>query len=106
MYWGAGSELGLLTVAGYLIFLAGSALLWRNRYNAVVLMYDEVSALRQLFSRYELIGPFYVVREESRLKAVPSNFRRSLQRMFHARMHGPAILFSLGFLLFVLDFFV
>jgi hypothetical protein len=95
-----------LTLAGYFIVLAGTALLWRNRSNAVVLMYDEVSALRRLFSRYELIGPFYVLREESRLKAVPSNLRQSLRRMFRAEMHTPAILFSLGFLLFLLDFFV
>ncbi|HZS71504.1 MAG TPA: hypothetical protein VFA13_06685 [Candidatus Acidoferrum sp.] len=106
MYWGAGPELGLLTLAGYLAFVTGAAMVWRKRSNAVVLVYDEVSALRQLFSRYELVGPFYMVRGESRLKAVPSNFRRSVRRWFRAGMHRPAILLSLGMLMFVLDFFI
>ena len=30
MYWGAGPQLGLLTVLGYLFFLAGAATMWRG----------------------------------------------------------------------------
>src|SRR5256884_6037427 len=31
MFWGAGPTLGLLTFCGYLLFLFGAVLVWRNR---------------------------------------------------------------------------
>ena len=107
MNWGAGTELGPLTVVGYLLFLAGAALMWRSRGDFSVWFHDELSFFRRNFSRYTPAGPFYAVREESsRFKAFPVTFVRSINHFPRRRINGPAILLFLGFLLFVLDFFV
>jgi len=71
MNWGAGSGLGPLTVFAYLLFLAGAALMWRSRDDFSVWFHDELSFFRRNFSRYTPAGPFYTLREESRLKAIP-----------------------------------
>lgn len=106
MYWGAGSALGLLAVLGYVIFAIGAALVWRKRDDFSVWAHDEFGVFRRSLSRYTVIGPFYGLREESRLKVVPSEFVRSLSR-FPRRHINPAFLFLfLGAVLFVLDFFV
>ena len=47
MYWGAGSELGLLTVLGDLFFLAGAATMWRGREDVSVWLHSEVGVLRR-----------------------------------------------------------
>src|SRR2546427_8404225 len=70
MNWGAGPALGLLTVSGYLLFLAGAALVWRKRGEFSVWVQDEISVFRRNFSRYTPAGPFYAIREESRFKAI------------------------------------
>lgn len=106
MYWGAGPALGILTVLGYIIFSAGAILVWRKRGDFSMWAQDEFGLLRRNFSRYTVIGPFYGLREESRLKAIPSQFVGSLSR-FPARRIDPAfVLLFLGAVLFVLDFFV
>ena len=106
MNWGTGPALGLLTVFGYLLFMAGAALVWRNRGEFSVWVQDEISVFRRYFSRYTPAGPFYAIREESRFKAIPTSFVRSLTRFPRSCINGPAVLLVLGFLLFVLDFFV
>jgi hypothetical protein len=106
MNWGAGPALGLLTILGYLLFLAGTALVWRRRCDFSAWFQDEISIFRRNFSRYIPAGPFYAVREESRLKAILVSFLRSITHFPRNRVNGAAILFFLGFLLFILDFFV
>ena len=106
MYWGAGAGLGLLTVLGYVAFAIGAALVWRRRDDFFVWAHEEFGAFRQSLSRYTVIGPFYGVREESRLKAVPSQFIRSLSRFPRRHINPAFILLFLGAVLFVLDFFI
>jgi hypothetical protein len=106
MNWGTGPALGLLTVSGYLLFTAGAVLIWRSRGDFFVWFEDELSFFRRNFSRYKPAGPFYAIREESRFKAIPVSFVRSITHFPRRRINGPAILLFLGFLLFVLDFFV
>jgi len=106
MNWGAGPALGLLAVSGYLLFLAGAALVWRRRSEFSVWVQDEISVFRRNFSRYTPAGPFYSIREESRFKAIPTSFVRSLSRLPRSRINAGPILLFIGFLLFILDFFV
>jgi hypothetical protein len=106
MIWGTGPALGLLTVFGYLLFMAGAALMWRSRGDFFVWFQDELSFFRRNFSRYTPVGPFYAIREESRFKAIPVTFVRSISHFPRRRINTPALLLFLGFLLFVLDFFV
>lgn len=106
MYWGAGPALGFLTLVGYLVFAIGAALVWRKRNDFAAWAYDEFGAFRRSLSRYTVVGPFYGVREESRLKTVPSQFLSSLSR-FPRRQINPAFaLLVAGVVLFFLDFFV
>jgi hypothetical protein len=106
MNWGTGPALGLLTVSGYLLFMAGATLMWRSRSDFFVWFQDEFSFFRRNFSRYTPAGPFYAIREESRFKAIPVSFVGSIARFPRSRINAPAILLFLGFLLFILDFFV
>jgi hypothetical protein len=106
MNWGAGPTLGLLAVSGYLLFMAGAALVWRSRGDFFVWFQDELSFFRRNFSRYTPAGPFYAIREESRFKAIPVSFLRSITRFPRSRINSGAILLLIGLLLFVLDFFV
>lgn len=106
MFWGPGSELGILTIVGYLIFLAGVVFLRRNRDSALLWMQDEMGAFRRSISRYVVTGPFYEIRRDSRLKSVPFKFVRALARMPQSGAHFGAILLFVGSLLFVLDFFI
>src|ERR1700682_4069922 len=106
MNWGAGPALGPLTIFGYLLLLAGSALLWRNRGEFSVWVQDEISVFRRNFSRYTPAGPFYAIREESRFRAIPDSFFHSLSRLQPSCINGGPILLRIGLLLFVLDFFV
>ncbi len=80
--------------------------MWRIRGDFFAWFQDELSFFRRNFSRYTLAGPFYAPREESRFKAIPVTFVRSITHFPRRRINGPAILLFLGFLLFILDFFV
>ncbi len=106
MYWGAGPALGLLTLLGYIAFALGAALVWRNRGDFSIWAHDEFGAFRRSLSRYTVVGPFYGVREESRLKAVPSQFFSSLSRFPRRHINPAFLLLFLGVALFLLDFFI
>ena len=106
MYWGEGSALGLLTFVGYLLFTFGAALVWRGRDEVSVWIQDESCAVRRSFSRYTVVGPFYGLRSDSRLKAVPISFVRSLRRFPRNPSSGGMVLAFLGPLLVLLDFFI
>jgi hypothetical protein len=83
----------------------GGALVWRNRGDFSIWMHDEISIFRRTFSRYTPVGPFYMLREESRFKAIPTSFIRNLTRLPRSRFNGAAALLMVGMLLFLLDFF-
>ncbi len=87
MEWGIGPSLGLLTIIGDALFVAGAALFWRNR--------DDISAWVQ-----DEVGAF------PRLKSIPSCFTRSLSRMPAKRIYGGPFLVLIGPILFLLDFFI
>ncbi|HEY6269377.1 MAG TPA: hypothetical protein VIX11_13830 [Candidatus Acidoferrum sp.] len=106
MNGGTGPALGLLTVFGYLLFMAGAALMWRSRGDFFVWFQDELSFFRRNFSRYTPAGPFYALREESRFKAIPVSFIRSITHFPRRRINGPAILLFMGLILLALDFFI
>ena len=106
MYWGAGSALGLLTALGYTIFVVGAVLVWRHRGALSVWAHDEFGLFRRSFSRYTAIGPFYGLREGSRLKSIPAQFAGSLRRFPRRRVHAALVLIFLGAILFALDFFI
>lgn len=106
MYWGAGPALGLLTILGYRILLASAARFWRNRDDLLFWMHGEACVLRRSFSRYTAVGPFYSPREESRLKSFAACFFSSLSRFPRSRVQFASLLFFVGFLLFLLDFFI
>jgi len=105
MYWGAGPTLGLLTLLGYVTFAVGAGLFWRQRERFSIWAHDEFWAVRRSFSRYTAVGPFYGIREESRLKAVPLQCASSLSRFPGRHVHVGFLLLFLGTVLFVLDFF-
>src|SRR5437660_12564178 len=92
MNWGAGPALGLLTVSGYLLSLAGAALVWRKRGEFSVWVQDEISVFRRNFSRYTPAGPFSAIREQSRFKAIPVSFFHSLRRLPRSSINrGPLL---------------
>jgi hypothetical protein len=106
MNMGAGPALGLLTIAGYLIIMAGAAHMWRTRGDFFVWLHDEFSIFRRNFSRYTPVGPFYAIREDSRFKAIPTSFIRSVTFFPRSRFNRGPILLLIGLLLFALDFFI
>lgn len=110
MVWGEGSALGILALLGYAVLVIGMALMWRSREDVTVWIQEEVGTARRSFSRYTVVGPFYRVREESRIKEVPNFFTgfcmRVLRRMSHIPATGGVILIFLGSLLVLLDFFI
>jgi hypothetical protein len=106
VYWGEGSALGFLTFIGYLFFMFGIALVWRGREEVSVWIEEETCAVRRSFSRYTVVGPFYGPRSESRLKAVPASFVRSLCRIPRSPITGGLVLAFVGPLLVLLDFFI
>ena len=107
MIWGAGPALGLLTFCGYLLFLLGAAVVWRNRSNFLLWIQDEISFFHRSFSRYTPVGAFYISRSESsRFKEVPNYVWNSIARLLGTHMSGGAVLLLVGLLLFLLDFYV
>src|ERR1700722_5180418 len=105
MYWGAGPDLGLLTVLGYLFFVAGAASLWRARAGVFFLLHSAPIVTRRSLSRYTPIGPFYSPREQSRLIILRNCLLASLDRMPRSSMLRSAVLMAIAVLLVSLDFF-
>src|SRR5260370_28566396 len=89
---------------GYLVFVFGGALVWRGRDEVSVWIHDEAGSVRRSFSRYTVIGRFYGPREDSRLKAVPATFVRSLRRIPLIPLSGGMVLVFVGPLLLLLYF--
>jgi len=106
MFWGTGSALGFLAILGYLLFAAGSILLWYNRLEVPIWMNDEMGAIRRSLIRHAVIGGFGGLREETRFKLTPSGFLRRLGRLSRRRINRGAILLAAGLFLFFLDFLV
>jgi hypothetical protein len=104
MYWGAGSSLGILAIAGYLLFASGAILLWSNRPDVPVWVNDEFGAVRRSLIRHIVSGSGYGLREELKCKALPTRFCRCLARASRRKINRGAILLALGPLLFLLDF--
>jgi hypothetical protein len=102
MHWGPGPSLGLLAVLGYVVFVFGSGLLWRNRGEIPAWVREEVNELRRGISRRDVPTRWSGLREEYSpaicLKPPPQrlNFHRS--ELFRA-----ACLVFLGQILFLLD---
>ena len=105
MHWGAGTGLSFLTLLGYLSFVIGAMLVWRGRDHIYVWVHDEFGAFRRNLSRYTPIGPFYALREESRLKIIPFQMVRTLGAIPRSRYSYGAFLLLLGPLLILFDFF-
>jgi hypothetical protein len=105
MYWGAGPHLGLLTILGYLFFVAGAASMWRAREVVFFWLYREARVASRNLSRYTPIGPFYSPREQSRLKILLNCLLASLDRMPRSAMFRSAVLMAIAALLVSLDFF-
>jgi hypothetical protein len=105
-HWGAGPELGLLTLMGYLVVMLGAAILWRERGEVFVWVLDEVGAFRRNLSRHTAIGPFYGIRSEPWLKHATLTFFGFLTRLPHRRIQLAGFLVFLGSTLFILDFFI
>jgi hypothetical protein len=106
MIWGTGPTLGLLTLFGYLLFVFGAAIVWRNRNNFLLWVQDEISFFQRSFSRYTPAGSFYIPRSESRFKAVPNYVLNSISRLPRSSINGGAVLLLVGLLLFLLDFYI
>ncbi len=105
MHWSAGPGLGFLTLLGYLSFVVGAMLVWRGRDNIYVWVHDEFGAFRRNLSRFTPSGPFYRLREESRLKIIPFQMVRTLSAIPRSRYSYAAFLLFLGPLLILFDFF-
>ena len=110
MFWGDGSTLGVLAFFGYAVLVIGAGLMWRSRGDVSFWIQEEVGTVRRSFSRYTVVGPFYRVRDESRIREVPNFFTgfcaRALRRTSHVPATGGMILIFLGSLLVLLDFFI
>jgi len=106
MGWGWGAGWGLLTLLGYLAFVAGAVLVWRGRDDIYIWVHDEVRAYRRHLSRFTPVGPFYSPRPESRLKVIPTEMVRTLSCIPRSRYIYAATLLILGPLLVLLDFFI
>ena len=106
MNWGFGPSLGLLTVSGYLLWMAAAVLVWRHRQEFFVWVEDEFALFRRNFSRHTPVGPFYCRREDSRLYAFPESFLHSVRHFPHRRANAALALTIVGLLLFFLDFYI
>src|ERR1700676_1456686 len=96
MYWGAGPDLGLLTILGYLFFIAGAVHMWRARQAVFFWLYSEASVTRRNLSPYTPIGPFYSPREESRFKTLRYSLVASLNRMPRTPVFRSVVLMAIA----------
>ena len=106
MFWGEGPQLGYLTGIAYFVFMIGATMLWRDRERILLWWQDEFYLFRRSLSRHTMMGPFYVVREESRIKTMPAHFRGMVGRFPRHRVNPGLFLVLLAPLLLLLDFFI
>src|ERR1700730_5809692 len=105
MYWGAGPDLGLLTILGYLFFVAGAAYLWRARESVFFWLYSEACVTRRNLSRFTTLGPFFSSFYHMRLKILLNCLFAALNRMPGSPVFRSAVLIAIAALLVSLDFF-
>ena len=101
MFWGSGSAPGFLSVLGYVLFAAGSILLWYNRLEVPMWMNDEIGAIRRSLIRHAVVGGPGGLREKTRFKPTPSGFLRRLGRLPRRRINRGAILLTVGLFLYL-----
>ena len=106
MYWGSGPSLGLLTVFGYLLFVCGAALLWRQRNFVNLWAQDEYGSLRRGVSRHAACPGAFGLREEARFKLLPKCFLPALEPARRVVINRAAALLLIGPILFLLDFWL
>jgi hypothetical protein len=106
MGWGLGHSLGLLTLLGYLLFVAGTAILWRFRDDLNLWAQDEYGALRRGVARHVACAGAQSLREYERFKVFPGYFLPSLEESRRERITRGAVLLFAGPILFLLDYFV
>lgn len=106
MNWGVGPSLGLLTMIGYAVFVAGAAHLWYNRGDVTAWLHDETGAIRRRFARRVSVAGGGSLREEAQFKVLPGRFFRHIGGVRRRRINRGAILLLVGPLLLLLDFFV
>jgi hypothetical protein len=106
MYRGSGPSLGLLAVFGYLLFVGGAALLWRQRSFLNLWAQDEYGSLRRGVSRHAACPGAFGLREEARFKLLPNCFLPTLEPARRTVINRAAALLLIGPILFLLDFFV
>jgi hypothetical protein len=106
MHWSSGPSLRLLTVFGYLLFVCGAALLWRQRNFLNLWARDEYGSLRRGVSRHAAHGGAIGLREDARFKIFPGCFLPSLEPSRRMRINRAALLVLTGPILFLLDLFV
>jgi hypothetical protein len=86
--------------------MTGAVYVWRYRDDFSGWLEDETQTFRRNFSRHTVVGPFYSPREESRLRIISSQVLHSPSRIPSHGIRPAAILFFIGGLLFLLDFFI
>jgi len=79
--------------------------MWRARESVFFWLYSEASVTRRNLSRYTPVGPFYSLREESRLKILLNCLFASLNRMPGTPVFRSIVLMAVAALLVSLDFF-
>ncbi|HEY8714221.1 MAG TPA: hypothetical protein VIM00_02525 [Candidatus Acidoferrum sp.] len=95
----------MLTLFGYLSFLAGAMTMWRGREDVSLWLHSEAGVFRRNLSRYTAVGPFYSPRDESRLKLIPGFVVGSISRMPRALVARCVVLLLAAPVLVLLDLF-
>jgi hypothetical protein len=106
MYLGAGPSLGLLAILGYLIFVCGAALLWRQRGFLNLWARNEYGLVRRGVARHAARGSAFGLREHERFKLLPGCFLSALEPARRVQIHRGAFLALTGPILCLLDFLV
>lgn len=104
MYWASGPSLGLLAILGYVLFVLGAALLWRQRSFLNLWAQDEFGSFRRDVARCAASAGGSGLREETRFKLLPRCFLPSLEPARRVRINRAAVLVVAGPILFLLDF--
>lgn len=104
--WGAGLQLGILSLIGNMAAMFGLLQIWRCRAELTFWMDNEVSTFRKNLTRYVESGPFYQRRPQSRLIVIPSGMLHTMAQLPERRFSGGFALVFFGIALLILDFFI